>query len=105
MSFDVVSFMNLFLAITDCDEFTPYFCFDTGNKDTWMNMYKNCLKRGITLEPFGRASQHIRHTHLQVIRIGVMCSKSHLDDMKNCGSSLSDNITPTDQPSTRPTVC
>ena len=37
-------------AITECDEFTPYRCFVTGNKDIY-GYIQTCKKRGITLNP------------------------------------------------------
>ena len=43
-------------------------------------VYKNFVKRGITLEPFSWATHKLCHSHLHVL--GLLCSKFHLDDSK-----------------------
>ena len=62
---------------------SPTSRFVTGNKDTRIYQGKN----GLTPEPFGWASKHLCHEHLQVILIRWL---------ENCGRSLRHNISPTD---------
>ena len=67
--------------VTNCDEYTPYPCVVTGNKDIWI--YYNFEIRDITLKLFSRALQSLCHAHLH--NIGIMCSMLYYDDLNSMG--------------------